>query len=109
MMLYVGKTSDHVPRCRQSQHQRYDKENPKARWRCYCDPQEDRLLPFKIVHRPSTVVGKFTKGFFRPELFRDWNPIERGEVLERERELARHLIGRGYAVWAGDHSAKGLL
>jgi ribosomal protein L37AE/L43A len=98
MMLYVGKTSDHVPRCRQSQHQRYE----HGTWVCYCGFADEQNA-YSFYHRPSPFIKGFTKGHFRPELFRDWNPVTRETVEQKEAELAKSLREQGYAVWSGHH------
>ena len=101
-MLYVGKTSNHVPRCRQSQHQRYD----FGRWRCYCGSRDEEN-DYVVYELPSRFIRGHTKGHFRPELFLDWNPVAKDLAVEQEAELAKSLKERGFAVWAG-HLESGL-
>jgi len=98
--FYVGKT-EHVPRCRQSQHQ----GKQKGTWRCYCG-KEGTTNTLEFWHKPSTVVKDYTEGFLKADLFRDWNPVEPEVAEEREAELAAHLRKQGYGIWAGHHDKK---
>lgn len=98
--FYVGRT-EHVPRCRQSWHQ--GKE--RGAWRCYCGKaaMENK---FEFKPKPAIVVKRYTEGFLKADLFREWNLVEPDEAEEREAELAAHLRKQGYGIWVGHHDKK---
>lgn len=102
--LYIGKTQ-HVARCRQSQHQSRRTGTDKDRWTCYCGKDSASNKYESFINNPSKFIRGHTKGLLSPRHFRDWNPVTKENATEVEQEVARTLRDLNYGVWAGHHDS----
>ncbi len=111
MCLYVGQTG-HLPKCRSSVHQHWVKGPWKQRkslnltYLCYCSGAMQRKK-FTKNTGASPKVKPFNTCFLIGRLFKPFNPVQESEDREeKEADLAEHLRGKGYGVWAGHHDSR---
>ena len=96
---YIGMTKHH-PRCRQSQHQSYNPNNPNNTWICYCNESPGKNS-YGFTNKPSKFIQGYTDGhLLREQLdpFDDKLSAEKGERL-----LGLKYREKGFGVWRGHH------